>query len=153
MSDLERFMCKTERDPVTGCLIWTKSTDSSGYGTFRAEGRTWGSHRWIFREMHDYLPEVVMHRCDTPACVDWEKCLKPGTHAENQADAVRKGRVRHPVGNEHGRRKVTDRQCEEIRTEYAKGVLTYKMLGDVYGVSAVQVGNIIRGKRKVTSCE
>lgn len=151
MTDLERFYSKTRRNSTTGCLEWTASKNSDGYGNFRypgsRQGKTVGAHRWVFGQVHDFLPQVVMHSCDNPACVEISH-LRAGTVASNNADKERKGRANHPRGEAHGRRKLSDAECKEIRAEYAKGVLTYQMLGDVYGVSDVQIGNIIRKRQR-----
>lgn len=146
MSDLERFMSRVKRDPVSGCLLWTRNTFWDGYGRFAAGGKDWRAHRWIFLKKFGYLPEVVRHRCDTPACVDWINCLLPGTKADNEADKLARGRQAR--GERHGNHRLTDAQVVDIRTEYARGVLTYKMLGEVYGVSEAHVCHLVKSTRR-----
>ncbi len=92
MSNLDRFMAKTRRDPVTGCLLWTDAPHG-GYGRFWDGEREWFAHRWIFFEKNGYEPEVVRHGCDTPLCVDWERCLTGGTQADNIRDSIERGRM------------------------------------------------------------
>jgi len=145
VDDLERFMSKTKRDPVTGCLLWTKGLSRpQGYGQFSCGGKNWSAHRWIFREKHGYLPEVVMHRCDTPHCVDWEKCLMPGTTQMNRADCAKKGRS--ASGERNGKSTLTDAQVARMREEYAGGTLSQRALAAIYGCSQSTVGRITRGK-------
>ncbi len=148
-SDLDRFMAQTKRDPKTGCLLWTGAKTDRGYGVFEMrDKKTWRAHRWIFCLMYDELPEVVMHRCDTPACVDWEQCLRAGTHAMNSADRDAKGRSVPPRGERNGMSKITDTEVVEIRDEYANGILTQLMLGEIYGVSFQAISKIVTGTRR-----
>jgi hypothetical protein len=148
-SDLERFLAKTERDPETGCLVWTAATTDRGYGVFETRDRkTWRAHRWIFREMYGWLPEVVMHTCDNPPCVDWINHLAPGTHASNTADMIRKGRAPNRKGERNGNSKLSDAEAAEVREEYVKGILTQPMLGEVYGVSFQAVSKIVNKDRR-----
>lgn len=48
-------------------------------------------HRLVFLAAHGYLPEVVMHTCDNPRCVN-PYHLVAGTVAANVKDRVKKGR-------------------------------------------------------------
>jgi hypothetical protein len=44
--------------------------------------------------------------------------------------------------------KILDSEVSEIRDEYARGVLTQQMLGDVYGVSFQAISKIVTGTRR-----
>jgi hypothetical protein len=143
---LELFMGKTKRDPASGCLLWTASTNDKGYPIFHASDAqgcrfTMGAHRWIFREKFGYLPEVVMHRCDTPLCVDWERCLIPGTHADNMTDMIRKGRDRH----DRSGFRLTPSQVREIRSRREHGE-TCKALAREFGISVNGVRDCANGR-------
>lgn len=142
-----------------GCYIWRERTDKDGYGRFYASAERYGTpdtdkaHRWIFEAMHGYAPPVVMHRCDKPACVNWVKCLRPGTEADNHADMIAKGRQGHGVtggarGEAHHKSILTDSQVMEIRGELTFGILTHKMLAEVYGVSRSSVSSLASGSRR-----
>lgn len=139
-----------------GCHIWQGGTDKDGYGRFYADALRYGTpdtdkaHRWIFQMMYGYAPEVVMHKCDTPACVNWKKCLRPGTPSENTRDMIQKGRHRHGAsggarGERHHKVSLSDVEVSEIRREYPQGVLTQRMLAEAYGVSRSGVSLIVNG--------
>lgn len=145
---MARFTAKTERDPVTGCLMWTAGKNSEGYGYFKVAGRQWRAIRWIFRHDHGYLPEVVRHACDTPACVELQHLL-PGTQADNMTDRDNRGRHWARAGEMSGQAKLGDQEVKEIRTEYAKGILTQRMLGEIYGVTSTHISRIVNRKIRV----
>jgi hypothetical protein len=144
-TDLDRFNAKWMED-VDGCHIWTKGADQDGYGHFQFEGRPLKAHRWLFGVMHGFLPEQVMHHCDKPSCVRLS-CLMPGTALENARDRDRKGRASDRRGARCPMAKLTVVQVEEIRAEAQCGVLTQRMLADVYGVAQSQVSAAINGKQ------
>lgn len=104
MDAVDRFNEMWSPD-VDGCHIWGKGTAGDGYGWFYDQGQERYAHRWIFEWFHGWLPEVVMHHCDKPACVRIS-CLMPGTIQENNADRHRKGRYR--------RHRLTEEQVRAI---------------------------------------
>lgn len=71
----------------------------------------------------------VLHRCDTPCCVNPEH-LFIGTQTENIHDMERKNRSYHPAGEKHGRAILTEQQVREIRA-----APTTRGLAEKYGVS------------------
>lgn len=97
---IDRFTEKYEVND-RGCWIWTGGTVDGGYGQFSIgrDGRrsvVMQAHRWSYRHYNGEIPEglLVLHRCDTPACVRPEH-LFLGTQADNMADMRAKGR--HPT--------------------------------------------------------
>lgn len=48
-------------------------------------------HRWVYWKHTGEIPEVVMHLCDNPACININH-LKAGTHEINAFDRVKKKR-------------------------------------------------------------
>jgi hypothetical protein len=139
-----------------GCRIWHGSTDRDGYGRFypgetHGKFRTDKAHRWIFGEVHHYLPPVVMHQCDKPPCVNWEACRVPGTITTNNEDMHAKGRAGHgvsgpPKGERHGNSKLSDRQAAELKSLF--GTMPQRVLADLFGISVPAVSLIGRGLRR-----
>lgn len=147
-TDLERFLARTKRDPVTGCLVWTRATNRDGYGRFYADGFDWKAHRWIFRMMYGEEPEEVMHRCDNPPCVDWERCLRAGTRQLNNADRVAKGRtIGAHRGERHHNAKLTDSEVDQIRAEHAAGARNCD-LAMQYAMDPSSISQIVNNKRR-----
>lgn len=87
---------------VGDCLVWTRGTNSGGYGRIRFEGEVWLVHRLAWIARHGPIPPeapFVLHRCDNPPCFADEH-LRVGTHADNMADLAAKlarRRHAHPV--------------------------------------------------------
>lgn len=92
------------------CIDHGQKGKIDGYGHSRGELL----HRRVFQKLHGYLPEVVMHSCDNPRCVN-PKHLLPGTRGLNNKDRAAKGRsakVRLDL------KKLDLRQAEKIRKRY-----------------------------------
>jgi hypothetical protein len=147
MDDLERFMSYTKRDPESGCLLWTGGLNEQGYGQFWVDGRNTGAHRWIFGEKYGYLPPVVMHRCDTPNCVDWERCLIAGSLGENNTDRYRKGRNSDRRGMANPACKLTDAQVERLCEDCASGKFSRREIAELYGITPGHVSYLVNGHR------
>lgn len=85
------------------CWFWEKAT-CNGYGRFRAETATVGTHRLSYFLFYGKLPERhlhVLHHCDVPRCVN-PNHLYAGTDADNARDRVERGRS--AKGEQHGLR-------------------------------------------------
>ena len=82
----------------TPCVLW-QGAANGGYGTRLTGERKSYLHRWVWEQVHGPIPEgmVVMHRCDNPPCFRYDH-LRLGTHADNVADRIAKGRP-HGRGN------------------------------------------------------
>lgn len=90
----ERFEASYTMPLGTTCWLWKRSVDSYGYGHLWADNRIRTAHR-IAYELHvGPIPEglSVLHRCDTPACVN-PAHLFLGTQTDNMHDASIKKRL------------------------------------------------------------
>lgn len=98
LTTLESLCSLAEPEPNSGCFLWTRATNQSGYGQigFRRSGKHIKilAHRlaWIlaFGEIPQDL--LVLHRCDVPSCINPQH-LFLGTQSDNMQDAARKGRT------------------------------------------------------------
>lgn len=71
----------------------------------------------------------------------------PGTVAENNADRQRKGRSDDRRGERCPTSKLTADQVREIREEISKGMITQRMIAEVYGVAQSQISQATTGKQ------
>ncbi|MDO9016597.1 MAG: HNH endonuclease [Deltaproteobacteria bacterium] len=87
----ERFW--RSASPEGECLVWQGSRFWNNYGRFRVGGRSRIASRVAWEFARGLIPEGahVLHRCDNPPCVNPEH-LFLGSHADNMADMVAKGR-------------------------------------------------------------
>lgn len=123
------------RGPWSGCWEWTGRLDRDGYGRSEAgsKGQGYGLvHRLAYEAIHGDIPGglMVCHTCDN------RRCFRPdhlfvGTARDNSHDAMHKGRL--PIGERHGRAKLTEAAVRELRRLHSEGH-TLQSLADRYGV-------------------
>lgn len=139
--DLSRFYSKVYCDPNTGCFLWFGSVNNVGYGSFsiKVDGKHSMrlAHRLSWEIQRGPIPEglCVLHRCDTPRCVNPDH-LFLGTKLDNNRDASRKGR--------HGRgtAKISIAQAEMIR-KCSEGGVSGRQLAKEFGLSPARISQII----------
>lgn len=97
---------------ASGCWLWTAAVDRDGYGKFQFPGPTGQvhqrAHRWAYEHFVGPIPSghVVMHRCDTPRCVN-PNHLDVGLPIDNNDDKVAKGRQAKQWGRALNRARQT----------------------------------------------
>lgn len=144
-----RFVRKCKRGKKkTDCWIWQGGkSNKSGYGAFTmgvghvekgnyAHRASW----WLFRGP---IPKgmLVLHRCDVKLCVNPDH-LFLGSHADNVADKVRKGRGRNGFKSI-----LTEHEVREIRKLYVPYAVPYRVLAKEFCVCEAAIADIIKGRR------
>lgn len=141
----ERFIRKVEKTGT--CWLWRGAFRPNGYGHLQVGGRrgaTVSAHRFSYQaHKGEEIPDgmVVMHTCDTPACVNPDHLIL-GTPKDNMADMWSKGRGRPArlCGEASSKAKLTEEQVRFIR---ANPDLGHKQIADMWGLSP----NAVRGVR------
>lgn len=151
MTTLERFEAKFKNDPATGCWIWQAAKNEKGYGAFgvpQDDGtqKIVTAHRYAYETYVGPIPEgmCVLHKCDTPSCV-CPAHLWIGTHQENMADKVAKGRQAR--GETAGMAKLTEADVIAIRVLWDSGELTQREIADMFEISQPAVSQIVNATR------
>ena len=152
----DRFMEKVEKSDF-GCWLWVASKNERGYGQFsmKVDGSSpRGGHKMrlahrVSYEMHKgpipvgsgYHGVCVLHRCDTPACVNPEH-LFLGSNMDNVMDRVAKNRSGTARGSENKNAVLTPLQAKEIAELCALKKIPQAAIAREFGVSATTVSHI-----------
>ena len=88
-----KFEDKINKNSNTGCWIFTGSCSANGYGKICVRYKTISTHRYSYIKYVGPIPEglLVLHKCDTPSCVNPEH-LFLGTQSDNMKDMYSKKR-------------------------------------------------------------
>ena len=128
---------------MSGCWLWTAGCNQKGYGLFRLNHRESkpGAHRVSWLLYRGEIPDglQVCHHCDMPCCVNPEH-LFLGTHAENVADMVKKGRQSY--GEINANHKLTEAEVKAIRLDHRN----WRQVAADYGVSHKTIWEARTGK-------
>ncbi len=133
----ERFWRFVQRTQAEGCWLWQGTVTRYGYGQLcvsREPTRYKLAHRLSY-EIHKRpikSTDVVRHSCDVRLCVN-PRHLTVGTHSENHADMVAKGRNRSSshVGFQNPNVKLTADDVRRIRAS----PLSHSKIAAEFGVS------------------
>lgn len=134
------------RHPELGnCWDWTGATYIQGYGYLRIDGRQVKAHHFSLQLDGVDLGETpyVLHHCDRRICVR-PTHLYQGDHAQNMEDIAEAGTRK---GRQNNNAKLSETQALEIKLSGASTWGEYEQLGAAYGVHAVTVYEILRGRR------
>mgnify|MGYP003575162333 CR=1 FL=1 len=158
-----RLDAKSAPVPFSGCRLWYGASVPFGYGVISIQGRQRYAHRAAWEAQHGPIPEgkFVLHRCDTPACINPDH-LFLGTLQDNTQDMLAKGRCRagapkgdrNPMrlhkgiaaGERNGSAKLTPEQVAQIRARYQRGVTRQVDIARDFGIKQPQVSSILRGE-------
>lgn len=129
------------------CWLWTGAKASGGYGSFSLRVDRYlyimlNAHVMAWVLANDTIPDLhVLHTCDNRLCVRPDH-LWLGSHAENMADKMKKGR--HPNGSQFEHAKLDEGAVRAILEERKVGV-TQRTLAELYGVTPQTISAIERG--------
>lgn len=144
----ERFWTRVLK--TDGCWLWQRARDPRGYGAVAVHdgpgrAKIKRAHRVAYQLATGEMPGAlfVCHRCDNPPCVRPDH-LFLGTHAQNTADAMTKGRIRS--GERHGMARLSAEQVVEARTLSDAGVRPC-LIARRLGVTKGCIYFILKGQR------
>jgi hypothetical protein len=91
----KHLVAKIQRDPQTGCWLWTGARDSRGYGNVRVGRSVRKAHRVVYELLEGAVAPGLDcdHLCRQPACVR-PSHIEPVPHVVN----VRRGKARTVPG-------------------------------------------------------
>jgi len=141
-TDADRAAAFWQKVDTSGsCWLWTGGTKEEGYGCVNWAGVTRRAHHVSWFLTSGSWPRVLhcLHRCDNPRCVR-PSHLFLGTHQDNVADMVAKGRQRK--GERHGMARLTDAGVLAIRAACAAGE-AQATVARRHGVTQTTVSRII----------
>jgi hypothetical protein len=101
-----------------GCLLWNRYKINDGYGRMTFMGKQVLTHRLSLLLSGGMIPNefcnpevVVMHTCDTPACVE-PTHLKKATQEKNIEDRDLKGRTAKHLNRRDEKGRFRSNQCK-----------------------------------------
>lgn len=128
----ERLERTTIPEALTGCWLCWAAPNNKGYPRFNVCHQIVYAHRFAWEQANGRKlreQECVLHRCDTPACVN-PAHLFVGTHKDNAIDREAKGRGRQPRGLGNARAFLSDDQVRAIYADRRKA----RIVAAEYGV-------------------
>ena len=134
---------------ICDCFVWTGHKNKKGYGLIWDQDRRKQitTHRVAWEIANGPIPEgiCVLHHCDNPSCVRSDH-LFLGTNLDNVKDKMAKGRQQRLKGETNPFSKLTDEIIVQARTMYSRGDISYREIGEHFGVSLWTIGMAIRKK-------
>lgn len=129
------------------CIEHKQKGDKDGYGStvryLNGERKYLRLHRCVFFDNNGYWPEVVRHTCDNPRCIN-PAHLVAGSVLDNNRDRDERGRTARQAGETNGMARLSDADCELIRTSN----LPRRILAERYGITLRHVFRIRAGERR-----
>jgi hypothetical protein len=113
--EIARFWSRVEVRKANQCWPWRWGSSPDGYGEHRLlDGNSSTAHRVAYRIGNGDIERglVIRHTCDNPLCCNPAHLIN-GTHADNVADRVERGRS--AIGEASGRAKLTEKDVLAMR--------------------------------------
>lgn len=128
------------------CWLWNDKQQVQGYGRYRWQGKTRGSHvvAYMMSNNIEQLDGWVLHTCDNNLCCN-PKHLYEGTPQDNVRDRDRAGRAAHQRPGGIVQFFLTPEDVETIRSLLADGVSQDKV-AEICECSVSCVSHIATGK-------
>ena len=138
---LIRLELLTHQHADNDCWDWRWTSMPTGYGKIMYAETQLLAHRLSYTINIGEIPKgnVVCHKCDNPACIN-PSHLFTGTHGDNVADKVAKGR--QGFGETHSGVKLKESDALEIRELLAHKAMKQKDIACAYGVTPSQICHI-----------
>ena|SRR6478736_6926734 len=144
MTIAQRLERNSMPEPNSGCRLWLGAVGESGHGRMKIDGKWDGAHRVAWKEENGPIPDGlwVLHKCDVSCCINTGHHFL-GTHIDNMADMVAKGRkvVRGRKGEAAPQAKLTDAQVLAIVADKRSG----RTMAADYPVSRQTIDRIKNG--------
>jgi hypothetical protein len=150
----EVLWSKVDKKGEDDCWNWKGYKNAQGYGRTWINDCGYYAHRVIFDLANPNTITLsapkdtdetgfLLHTCDNPSCCN-PKHLFVGTHADNMADKVAKGRSPDFSGGKGPRCKLSMAQAREIRQLRKEGV-SARDLAKRYEISLPSIKTLLRG--------
>jgi len=141
-----RFWAKVDKDGpkqahMDSCC-WQWIAAGKNYGVFYFNHKNMSAHRISFLIAYNYLPEMVLHKCDNKKCVN-PIHLYAGNALQNAKDASERNLL--VTGSANNQTKLCAYQVANIKKRVAAGESMLSVSKD-YPVSYQAVRQIIKGK-------
>lgn len=139
-----RFWSKTEVTWPSKCWNWRGPKYHFGHGVFAFRRKPARAHRisWIIANGEIPEGQLVLHKCDNPACVN-PNHLYLGSSKDNNRDMVNRGRQYTRKGIAY---KFTFEIAKKIRARYKAEKISCEKLAREYNVSYTTMNLLLRGK-------
>lgn len=145
---LDRLLAKTTHAPWSGCVLFTGSVDTSGYGLIGVggSGNIRKAHRVSYELQVGPIPEglQVLHKCDVRCCIN-PAHLFLGTLQDNMDDRNAKGRHVSLRGSKHAAAKVHEWDVRMMCEMRNAGRMVKQIAAD-FSLSTSVVSSIVSGK-------